>query len=165
MLFPYVYPSLIVFTYVYTCLPMFSRLLMFTYIYHCFLVFMFTTVYSYMLTHVYPCLLVITYAHTCSPLFTRVYLCLLVFSNVYTCSPIFATVYLCLPLFTHIQLCLLVSTKRGLMASIPTVFEPSRVDRIRNASSSSLEMEEIWSWLVEVKVWLEKHKELRVKTE
>ena len=134
------------------CLPMFTRL------YLC----------SHLFTNVYPCLLVFTYVYSCLPylnvhvsLFTHVYSCLAMFTLVHLCYVVFTYVYQCLLVF----ICLILSTKRGLMPSIPTAFEPSRVDRIWNTLSSVLEMQEIWSWLVEVNVWLEELKELWVKTE
>ena len=124
LLYLYVYPSLLVFTYVYTCLSMFTSFLVFTYVCSCLPMFatvqwcllMFATVYSCLFAYVYPSLLVLTYGYTCLPIFTYVhrgvYLCLplftrawlalftrvYLFSTVYSCLPILFTVYSCLPI-------------------------------------------------------------------
>ena len=78
LMFNYDYPCLLVFTYFYTPLPMFSP------------------VYS-----VYPCLLDFSYVYSCLPMFAPVYLFPL-FTRV--CLTMFTLVNLCLPLITPVCL-------------------------------------------------------------
>ena len=73
--------------------PVNSRLLVFIYVYLC--LPMFRTIFS---CHVYSCLPMLTHVFSCLPMFTRVYL----FTNV--CSAIFTRVYSCLPMCTRASL-------------------------------------------------------------
>ena len=139
--FIYVYPCLLVSTYVYTCLPMFARLHVYTYVYHCLLehdylclpmftrvylclhsfnclsvnsrLLIFTIVYSCFITYNYPCLLVFTYVYT-------FYRSLPLFTSVYLCLPMFTTVYSCLHSFTTPCSCLFVTQycKTSLIAAL-----------------------------------------------
>ena len=73
-------PYLLVFTYVYSCLPMYAT------VYSCLPIF--TTVYTCLFACVYSCLLVFTYVYTCLPMFTPFYQylpCLHVFTYIYPC--------------------------------------------------------------------------------
>ena len=98
-------PLLLVFTYVYSCLPMFNRV----FIYLLLLTLISMYIYQLLLvlnnvlhffTYVYPWLLVL-------PMVTLVYLCLPLFTRGYTCLQLFTRscllhVFLCLPMFTFV---------------------------------------------------------------
>ena len=111
-LFYYEYPTLLVFIYVYTCLPMFTRLLMFTY------VPIFTPVYS-CLPKCTRVLSMFKTSYSWLPMFTNVNLLLSMFTTVYShsfpevypCSLVFTYVYTFLPMFTLLSSCLSISTR------------------------------------------------------
>ena len=93
----YVYPRLLVFTYVYLCLPTFTRVSLF---FHCLLLHVYICLP--LLTSVYLYLLEFSYVSYCLPMFNTVYI--LMFTYAYPCSPF----NLCLHFFTYVYHSLLV---------------------------------------------------------
>ena len=100
--FTLVYLRFFVFTYVYTCLPIFTAI---TRIHLC--LPLFNRPRLPMFTHVYLCLpmfTLVTYVNTWLPKFTPIFSCLLTT----VCSCLFTYVYPCLLMFTPIYICLMV---------------------------------------------------------
>ena len=107
---------LLVFTSVYTCLPMsicFPLLIVFTYAFtyacHCLLVHvdLFTRVYIYLhlVTYVYPSLLVLTYVYLCLPIFTFfTRACLTMFTRLLVFSYVCCVAYDCYCSLVHVYL-------------------------------------------------------------
>ena len=104
-MFTYVYPYLVIFTYVCTSLPTFTRCL-----------FMFNDVYSFtyishcLVVYIYRCLIVFAYVNTTLPMFSPVYSCLTAFIRFYLCfnvlqclAPVTSA---CLPMLTPVYSCI-----------------------------------------------------------
>ena len=112
-----VYLRIYLFTYVYTCLPMFTTIdfCMFTYAdtYTCLPLFTIVYLCLTLFTDVYLCLLVFTYIHTCLHLFCIVltygYSYLSMFTTLFHAFSLFIGVtndyhciFVCVPMFTHV---------------------------------------------------------------